>query len=56
MKWETSITSVNGGDEIIRGKKLSGLIKNNSFTETMFLIWRGRLPRAVETKRDMVER
>ncbi len=50
MKWETSITNVNGGDEIIRGKKLSGLIKNNSFTETMFLIWRGRLPRAVETK------
>lgn len=50
MKWETSITSVNKGDEIIRGKKLSSLIKTNTFTETMFLIWRGRLPRAVETK------
>lgn len=50
MKWETSITNVNNGDEIIREKKLSGLIKNNSFTESIFLIWRGRMPRTVETK------
>lgn len=50
MKWETSITNVNNGKEVIRGKKLSSLIQNNTFTETIFLIWRGRMPKANETK------
>ena len=50
MKWETAITNINKGDEIIRGKKLSGLIKTNTFTETIFLIWQGRMPRLAETK------
>ncbi|MFA6424099.1 MAG: citryl-CoA lyase [Candidatus Magasanikbacteria bacterium] len=50
MKWETKITNVNSGKETIRGKKLSGLIKNNTFTETIFLIWQGRMPKAKETK------
>ena len=50
MKWETAITNVKNGQETIRGKKLSGLIKNNTFTETIFLIWRGRMPKTNETK------
>lgn len=50
MKWETAITNVKNGQETIRGKKLSGLIKNNTFTETIFLIWRGRMPKPNETK------
>lgn len=50
MKWETAITNINKGQEIIRGKKLSGLIKTNTFTETIFLIWQGRMPKPVETK------
>ena len=50
MKWETAITNINNGEEIIRGKKLSGLIKTNSFTETIFLIWQGRMPKLSETK------
>lgn len=50
MKWETSITNIKNGQEIIRGKKLSSLIKNNSFTETIFLIWQGRLPKSSEIK------
>jgi len=50
MKWETAITNVQNGKETIRGKKLSGLIQNNTFTETIFLIWRGRMPKQNETK------
>lgn len=50
MKWETAITNVKNGKETIRGKKLSGLIKNNTFTETIFLIWRGRMPKSNEVK------
>ena len=50
MKWETAITNINKGQEIIRGKKLSGLIKANTFTETIFLIWQGRMPKPAETK------
>ncbi len=50
MKWETSITNLNNGNEIIRGKKLSALIKSNTFTETIFLLFQGRLPKPVETK------
>ncbi len=50
MKWQTNITNVNNGHEIIRGKKLSDLIQKNTFTESIFLIWRGRLPNANETK------
>lgn len=50
MKWETAITNINSGHETIRGKKLSGLVKANSFTETIFLIWQGRMPKPAETK------
>jgi len=50
MKWETAITNVKNGQETIRGKKLSGLIQKNTFTETIFLIWQGRMPKTNETK------
>ncbi len=50
MKWQTAITNINNGQEIIRGKKLSGLIKTNTFTETIFLIWQGRMPKSAEIK------
>ncbi len=50
MKWKTAISNVNDGQEIIRGKNLHDLVRNNSFVETVFLIWRGQLPTPAETK------
>lgn len=50
MQWKTAVSNVNGGEEIIRGKKLSGLVKSNNFTEAIFLTWQGRLPKPAETK------
>ncbi|EKD43147.1 MAG: hypothetical protein ACD_72C00434G0004 [uncultured bacterium] len=50
MKWETAITDVKNGHETIRGKKLSGLIRGNSFTEGIFLVWQGRMPKSAEAK------
>jgi len=50
MKWETAITNIKDGQEIIRGKNLSELIQKNTFTETIFLIWQGRMPKSEEAK------
>lgn len=50
MKWETAITSIKNGEEAVRGKKLSSLANNNSFTQSIFLIWQGRMPKPAETK------
>ncbi|MDO8499894.1 MAG: citryl-CoA lyase [bacterium] len=50
MQWKTAVSNVNDGEETIRGKKLSALVGTNSFTESIFLIWQGRLPKPDETK------
>lgn len=44
MKFKTSITNVNNGEEIIRGHKLEDLVQQKSFTEAIYLILRGELP------------
>ncbi len=51
MKFKTSITNITkDGEEFIRGEKLSNLIKEKSFTETIFLILLGKLPNESERK------
>ncbi|MSU75126.1 MAG: citryl-CoA lyase [Candidatus Magasanikbacteria bacterium] len=50
MQWKTAISNVNDGQEIIRGYNLHELVENKSFVETVFLIWRGKLPTVKETK------
>src|SRR3990167_11318421 len=49
MEWKTAISYVEDGKEIIRGEKLSDLIVNKTFVETIFLILRGTFPNAKET-------
>ncbi len=50
MKIQTAISDIRNGDEIIRGHKLAELMANNSFTEVIFLLFKGRLPRENERK------
>lgn len=51
MKIKTSITNItNEGKEIIRGKKLEQLIEQNTFSETIFLLFFKRLPNDRERK------
>lgn len=44
MKFTTSISSVNDGQEVVRGQDLRSLIEQKTFTETIFLIIKGTLP------------
>lgn len=44
MKWRTKISVHRKGDFYLRGYKLTDLIETRSFTETIFLVLRGRLP------------
>jgi citryl-CoA lyase len=50
MKIKTSITDIRNGREFVRGQDLSVLMKEHSFTEVIFIILRGSLPTAEETK------
>ena len=50
IKFKTSVSSVNDGEEIIRGEKLSDLIKTKNFGEVVFLILKGNLPNSKEAK------
>jgi citrate synthase len=50
MKFKTSITNLNNGEEIIRGYKLEDLMQKKSFAETVFLILKGELPNENEAK------
>lgn len=50
MQWKTSISHVAGGKEIIRGYDLQELINKKSFVETIFLVLKGELPNANETR------
>jgi citrate synthase len=44
MQVNTKITDIKNGQEIIRGEKLSSLITNASFSETIFLLLTGNKP------------
>ncbi|MEK7624031.1 MAG: citryl-CoA lyase [Patescibacteria group bacterium] len=50
MKFKTSITNLNNGEEIIRGHKLEELMQKKSFAEAIYLILKGELPDEKETK------
>ena len=50
IKFKTSVSSVNDGEEIVRGEKLSDLIKTKNFGEVIFLILKGSLPNQKESK------
>ncbi|MEK7644338.1 MAG: citrate/2-methylcitrate synthase, partial [Patescibacteria group bacterium] len=50
MKFQTAISDIRrDGTEIIRGYKLTDLIRGVSFTETIFLILKGELPTPAQT-------
>jgi len=48
MKWKTSISGNKDGELFIRGQKLTDLIANNTFTETIFLLLKGKFPDDIE--------
>ena len=50
MHIKTAITSVNGGEEIIRGQKLKDLIEKHTFVEAIFLLLKGELPDKNQTR------
>lgn len=50
MKFKTAITRIENDKESIRGKKLDKLIKDHTFTETIFLILKGTLPNENQRK------
>jgi citryl-CoA lyase len=54
MKYKTSTTNVQAdGTEIVRGKQLKELIKNNTFSQTIFLMLQGEMP--TDAQRQMVD-
>jgi citrate synthase len=50
MQWKTALSQVNKGQEIIRGYNLHELVQKKTFVEVIFLILRGQLPTAAETR------
>jgi len=44
MKFETSITDIDDGKEIIRGHELEKLIQERSFGEVVYLLFQGEFP------------
>lgn len=44
MKWQTKISTITDDGEIIRGEKLSTLIENSSFSESIYFLLRGIKP------------
>ena len=44
MKWKTNITEIRGGEEYIRGTRLSDMIQKSDFVDAIFLLWTGRAP------------
>lgn len=44
MKFKTAITDIKNGEEIIRGQRLEDLIKDRSFVEVIYLLFKGELP------------
>lgn len=50
MKFKTSITSVNNGNEIIRGENLPKLMKEKNFGDVVYLILKGKVPGENESR------
>lgn len=50
MKIKTSITQIKDGKEIIRGKRLEDLVKKYTFSQSVFLLLTGRMPKKNEAR------
>lgn len=48
LEWKTKISKIEPNDVIIRGEKLSQLIRNHSFSDSIFLLLSGRKPEEKE--------
>jgi len=50
MKWITKISTHKGGELYVHGKKLTKLIGNSSFSQMVFFLVKGKLPKPNQTK------
>lgn len=50
MKFQTSITDIKNGEEIIRGHKLDNLMQEKTFVEVIYFLFQGELPNEQQTK------
>ena len=50
MEYKTSISKMTKKDHIIRGQKLSDLVKAGSFSDSVYLILRGKKPSKKESR------
>lgn len=50
MKFQTAITQVNNGQELIHGYELTSLAQQKSFSDIIWLLLRGELPTPTESK------
>ncbi|MDO8582343.1 MAG: citryl-CoA lyase [bacterium] len=50
MQWETAITHIKNGKELVRGYDLKKLILKKKFSEVIFLVLKGELPNGKETR------
>jgi len=50
MEFKTSISKIIPNDHIIRGEKLSELIQDASFSDTIYLLIKGEKPTAIQSK------
>src|SRR3989344_341220 len=48
--WKSAITTQKDGSPIVRGYKLTDLLKKVNFTQTIFLVLKGELPTEIEEK------
>jgi citryl-CoA lyase len=48
MKFETKISATKDGEHFIHGKKVTELMKVHTFTDTIFLLYTGKLPKERE--------
>ena len=48
--WKTAITTHKDGTPVVRGYKLTDLLKKVNFTQTIFLVLKGELPTEIEEK------
>jgi len=50
MKWTTKISTHKNGSLYLRGKELTKLVGSFSFSQAIFLLWMGKLPKANQIK------
>ncbi|MBI2444626.1 MAG: citryl-CoA lyase [Candidatus Magasanikbacteria bacterium] len=50
MRWKTSLTKIENEQEIIRGHNLQQLVQTKTFVEVIWLLLKGQLPNAAETR------